>query len=279
MIRRKQALETRPQIIDLSEIGELQLMDYSADKLTIGAGVTLAELANSDLIGEHYPLLGQAAKAIATPVIRQSATVAGNLLVDNRCTYYDQSMSWRAALGSCLRDTGEICQVTGTGNKCFSRSVSDLAPALIALDATVTIRYADHSATLPLIDIYTADGIAPHQHLDGGIITNLTIVAKPAHTWFRKLRLRESVDFTSLTIAAAVAESKTTRLCVSGVSMAPILITGSMDKRPLEYWIRSALKLSQTVENDLMPLAYRRQMITVFLEDWWGELGAGLKGD
>jgi len=272
MIRRKQYLESRPHIIDLSQIGELRILDYAGGKLTIGAGVTLAALVRFDPIREHYPLIGQAARSIASPVIRQTATVGGNLLVDNRCTFYDQSKNWREAFGACLRDDGDICQVTGTGNKCFSRNVSDLAPALIVLAAELSIRHADDATTRPLIDIYTSDGIAPHQHLDGGIITALTINAKPAHTWFRKLRLRESVDFTSLTIAATVSDDKIARVCLGGVSMAPVVIEGSIIEQPLEYWIRQALKLSQTVDNDLMSIIYRRQMITVFLEDWWSDL-------
>lgn len=276
IIRRKQLLETRPHIIDLSGISELQTLDYSAGKLTIGAGVTLDALINSNHIQEHYPLIAQAAKSIASPIIRQTATVGGNLLVDNRCNFYDQSESWRDSLGSCLRDDGDICQVTGTGNKCFSRNVSDLAPALVVLGGEISIQFADTTTTIPLIDIYTSDGIAPHQHISGGIITGLTIEAKPAHSWFRKLRLRESVDFTSLTIAATVMDDNIGRVCLSGVSMAPVVIEASIKEQPLEFWIKQALKLCKTVDNDLMPRSYRRQMISVFIEDWWADVAKPL---
>jgi CO/xanthine dehydrogenase FAD-binding subunit len=184
--------------------------------------------------------------------------------------YYDQSEEWRTAMGACLRDRGDVCLVTGSKPNCYSRNVSDLAPALIALDAAVIIRSRQTSDTIPMIDLYNADGLHPHRHRDDdSIIVGVSISCNSVKSWFRKLRLRRSMDFTSLTVAATVDETDYARVCLNGVSMAPVLLQGRVSDLTLDALQRRARKACQTVENDLMPLKYRREMIGVYLEEWW----------
>ncbi len=272
---RKQKLLDHDHIIDLTGIGELQTIAF--DKaLSIGANVTLQKLATHAAIGDRYSIISEAARRIATPVIRYTATVGGNLLVSNRCSFYNQSSWWRDTIGSCLRDKGDICQVVGKGSKCYSRNISDLAPALIALGAKAVIATKVGEETYPLIDLYNPDGLDSLRHLDeGAILLRLEIPGQPAKAWFRKLRLRKSVDFTSLTVAASIAADGQLRICLNGVSMAPVMIEGRPESLSLGQIQSMARKAAQTVDNDMMPLGYRRQMMDVYLEQCWRAVNHG----
>lgn len=269
-IYRKQELARQRIIIDLSEVDDLRAIQTGKNGLNIGSMVTLDEIASSADIQTQFPMIGDAAKSVATPVVRKSATLGGNLLVQNRCTFYNQSKEWRDAIGSCLKDVGDICQVTGGKDNCFARNVSDTAPALIVLGASVTVQTSQSVAEVPLKEIYAADGLTPHLFMESdAILTHVNVRQKPERWWFRKLRLRRSVDFTSLTVAAAVAPDGTARVCLNGVSMAPVLVEQPLSSMTLEDLIRRVRKQCKTVDNDLMPLKYRREMIDVYLTDWW----------
>jgi len=269
----KQGLIAENSIIDLNEIAELKSIGFENGQLKMGSMATLGELARAKPVQDHFPLVRQAALSIATPVIRKTATVGGNLLVKNRCNFYNQSEDWRIAVGSCLRDQGDVCRVTGGKNKCFSRNVSDLAPALIALDATVILQNREQSFTVPLTELYQADGINNHNHLEkDAIITAISIPQKKHKWYFRKLRLRRSLDYSSLTVAAVLDNEDELRVCINAMSMAPVLISGSFADFTLEQLQKTAAKECKTVDNDLLPLKYRREMLIVFLEEVWKTL-------
>ncbi len=265
----------RPQtVIDLTGIKTLGKLKYSREKLELGALVTLDQIIRNNYIQINYPLLHQAASVVATPVIRKTATIGGNLLVKNRCTFYNQSKDWRNAIGSCLREEGDVCQVTGGKKACFSRNVSDTATALIALDARVFISLRGENVELPVKDLYRSDGIRFHRHpLNDGILTRIEISRKSSSWWFKKLRLRKSMDFMSLAVAVSVDEKGRARICLNGVSMSPVLIEGLLADMNLKDLMAEAGKMCKTVDNDLMPLKYRRQMIKVYLKLWWESLG------
>ena len=268
-IYRKQQLDTNEHIIDLSGIDELNSITIREGNLHLGAMTTLDEIISSSEIQTHYPLIAEAAKSVATPVLRKTATIGGNLLVKNRCSFYNQSQDWRNGVGSCLRDVGDICQVTGGKNDCYSRNVSDTAAALIALDAEITIMTLDGVTQKPLKDIYLPCGIKFHNLEEHSILTKISVPIEPKIWWYKKLRLRKTLDFTSLSIAATVDINKLARVCLNGVSMSPILIEENFDTLSLESLIKLARKNCKTVDNDLMPLKYRREMIDVYITELW----------
>ncbi|RME22619.1 MAG: hypothetical protein D6800_10820 [Candidatus Zixiibacteriota bacterium] len=272
LYRKKQLLPQRC-IIDISEIPQLRTITIDGDTLIIGSMVTLDELLNAPDIHAWCPLMTEAARSVATPVIRMTATVGGNLLVANRCTFYNQSRFWRESVGSCLRESGDTCLVTKGKDKCFSRNVSDLAPALIALGARVSITGPDGTRTLPLEQLYTGDGIRIHAHLDdAAILTEVRVTARPARWFYRKLRRRRSIDFTSLTVAAAADDEKQTRVCVNGMSMAPVLVEADLSDTTLEELQRRVRRACRTVDNDLLPLSYRREMRDQFIARLYREI-------
>lgn len=270
---RKQQLNMTPHIIDLSEIKELNTTTHDGKCLIIGSMVTLDELANSSVVKEFCQEIIEAAKLIATPVIRMTATVGGNLMVANRCNFYNQSKSWREAAGSCVRDVGDTCLAVGGGDKCFSRNVSDLAPLFIALNALIVVQNCSETKRLPLSDLYAPDGINFHTGPgDNGIIKSIVIGSKPKQVFYRKLRRRQSIDFSSLTVAAAVGENYTARICLNGISMSPILLEVDLSNYDLADIIARARRACKTVDNDFMPLKYRREMIDIYLTEFFQQV-------
>src|SRR5262249_40921024 len=130
--------------------------------VSIGAGVTLTRLVQA--VGARgapasLTALRQAAQQVATPPLRNMATIGGNLCLDTRCNYYDQNYEWRKAIDFCMKKDGKICWVATSSPKCLAVSSTDTAPALIALGATVTLRNADGARTIPVADLYRNDGI------------------------------------------------------------------------------------------------------------------------
>ncbi len=271
-IYRKQKLDTHDHIIDLSRLDELKSITVNEDNLHLGAMTTLDDIISSDIINSNYPLISEAAKSVATPVIRKTATIGGNLLVNNRCTFYNQSKEWRDSIGSCLKDIGDICQVTGGNKSCYARNVSDSAAALMALDAEIVLLTPSGSIQKSLTELYLPCGIKSHELDEHSILTGITVPIKTKKWWYRKLRLRKTLDFTSLTIAATMDSQEMVRICVNGVSMSPILIKETLKSLTLESLIKKIRKNCKTVDNDLMPLKYRREMINVYLKECWETL-------
>ena len=269
-IYRKHRLSLENGIIDLNEIPEMKTIRVSENLIEIGSMVTLDEIVSFGEVVERLPLLAEAAASVASPVIRKSATIGGNLLVGNRCTLYNQSKEWRNAIGSCLKESGDICQVTGDKNKCNARNVSDVAAALIALSAEITVRNQNDTDTFDLSELYLPDGIYPHRDLgDDGIIMNISVPVKSIRWFFRKLRQRQSIDFSSLTVAAVVSEDNHARVCINSVSMAPVLIEGNLSQFTEDEVQNRARRECKIVDNDMMALSYRREMIGVYLRQWW----------
>ena len=195
--------------------------------LSIGAGTTLADVASA-AVARPYGALLRAAAQVATPHIRNAATVGGNLCLDTRCTYYDQSLDWRQAIGFCMKLEGKVCWVAPGSPRCWAVSSTDLAPALIALSAEVELHSADGRRTLPLADLYRDDGIA---YLGKRADEVLTAVRLPDATGWRstywKLRRREAFDFPVLGVAAAV------KLAADGTVEAARLVFGAVASHPV----------------------------------------------
>jgi xanthine dehydrogenase YagS FAD-binding subunit len=274
-IRQRQGLVRQSVVIDLCDIADLHTIRAIDGGFEIGAMVTLAELAVSPEIHSWCNIIPEAAASIATPVIRMTATVGGNLLVANRCTYYNQPSSWRAGVGSCLRDLGDTCLATGSLDKCYSRGVSDLAPVFVALDASVVMHDQNGKRHHSLYDLYAPDGKQFHTNLgNDAILSGIILKTHPARYAYRKLRGRQSIDFSSLTGAGVVDDSGTSRICFNGVSPSPVrlsLPSGNLDTGVIQELARRA---SKTVDNDLIPLTYRRSMIDTLVGEILQELAS-----
>lgn len=155
MVNIRRGIVAPPVLIDMTGVTELRTIKADPRNLEIGASVTLSELSVHPDVIKHYPVLAQAAHAIAGPTHRNMGTVGGNLCLDTRCIYYNQSEWWRAANAHCLKTTGTMCHVAPKSRGvCFATFSGDLAPALLTLGAEVDIAGPEGRRTVPLASLY-----------------------------------------------------------------------------------------------------------------------------
>jgi 4-hydroxybenzoyl-CoA reductase subunit beta len=254
-------------LIDITGIEELKQVEKSDEYIKIGSLVKLYELKNHSIIKNEFPALIEAADSVGTPLIRNSATIGGNLLCENRCIYFNQSEWWRKSVGFCLKCSGDTCVVTGTDKACYSEFISDTAPVLISFDAKLEIVDSKGEKTVKLEDIYTGDGIKPINLSDTSIIKFVLIpLNKGYRTVFRKIRQRESLEFTSLTSAVSVDKKNNVRIALSGVDPMPVAVQGSITSNK-EDLIKMALSKARSVDNEMLTRKYRRDLIKVVLSE------------
>ncbi len=266
IVNKFQGNDVKKCLIDISGISELRQITSDKNMLRIGSLVKLDDLKKNVSVNENFAALLLAAHSAATPVLRKSATIGGNILCENRCIFYNQSEWWREAVGYCLKCDGDICIATGGTKACFSKFVSDTAPVLICYDAKVEIEDVDGRHVLKLEDIYTGDGLNPRKLSATAVIVSILLpLDKKYKCSFQKLRPRESADFTSLTTAVSVDEGGRVKIAVGGVDPKPIVVEGESIQQKDEL-IKYISKKSRIVDNDYYSRPYRKEMITVFLE-------------
>jgi len=205
MKRRHQEAET---VVSLMSIPGLDRIDSSQSDIRIGATATLANIVRDEIIRERFPAFAKAVASISSPPLRNMGTIGGNLCVDTRCTYYNQTEEWRRSIDYCLKEKGEICWVATKSPRCWAHTASDTAPVLCALGANVKLVSASGERELPLKEFYVDDGIdylskQPHE-----ILTEVTVPgssdASQCRSAFWKLRRRGSIDFATMSVATAV---------------------------------------------------------------------------
>jgi 4-hydroxybenzoyl-CoA reductase subunit beta len=192
-------------LVGLRGIRELAGITGSARAgLKIGAGATLTRVAAHPEVATHYPALARAAGVVSTPQLRNMGTLGGNVCVDTRCNYYNQSYEWRKAIGFCMKKDGDICLVAPGSSRCWAVSSSDTAPVLWALGARVRLVGASGERTVPIAALYRDDGIDYLAKRPEEIVTDIMLPA--AEGWrsiYLKLRRRGSFDFPVLGVAVA----------------------------------------------------------------------------
>ncbi|MDP1592552.1 MAG: FAD binding domain-containing protein [Prosthecobacter sp.] len=255
-----------PCLIDITAIQELKGVRTEGDRLRISALHRLEDLKYVETLQREFPMLIEAALHVGAPLLRKTATLGGNVLCENRCLFYNQSEWWREAVGHCLKCEGDICIATQGKKACFSELVSDTAPALIAMCAEIEVADTDGIRRMKLEDIYTGDGVRPRNLSPTAILTAILLpLRRGFRTSFRKLRERQSLDFTSLTTAVSVDSAQHLRIVLAGVDPRPVLVLGMAgDDRSM--LIRRAITGARTVDNDMYSRGYRRDMIQVFLD-------------
>jgi len=175
----------------------------------IGAGTTLSAVAAHTDVARRYPALATAAGLVSSPQLRNAGTLGGNVCVDTRCNYYNQSYEWRKAVGFCMKKDGDICLVAPGSDRCWAVSSSDTAPALWALGATARLVGPAGERTVPMSALYRDDGIEYLAKRPDEILTELAL--PPADGWgsiYLKLRRRGSFDFPVLGVAVALRRER-----------------------------------------------------------------------
>ena len=253
-------------LIDITGLAELKSVSIDDSHLKIGSLLRLDELQRFEMIGNNFPALVIAAKEVASPMLRKTATIGGNILCENRCSFYNQSEWWREAVGYCLKCEGDVCIATGGKKACFSKFVSDTVPVLISANAKLELCDIDGTTIVNLETIYTGDGIKPRNLRETAILKNVLLpLDNEYEIVFKKLRPREAVDFTSLTTAVSLDKKGNIRIVIGGADPMPVLVEGQA-KGNTEDYIKKALAKTRVVDNDYYSRKYRRDMMRVFLE-------------
>ncbi|MEI2695242.1 MAG: FAD binding domain-containing protein [Saprospiraceae bacterium] len=272
-VNKQQGNITSNCFVDITGIESLKSIKWKNDFLEIGSLVSLNELANSKEIITSFPALRMAAQSVATPVIRRTATIGGNILCENRCSYYNQSEWWRDAVGYCLKCNGDICIATGGMKNCFSKFVSDTAPVLIALKAKINLIDVQGERTIPVEKLYSGDGVNSLTIDKQTLLKSIDVPSLDAKVIFKKLRPRKALDFTSLTTAISLVNNKDLRMAIGGVDPKPVVLDGNIETDDLALLVKKAYKQARVVENDYYPRNYRKEMIKYFIEQSLDELG------
>jgi 4-hydroxybenzoyl-CoA reductase subunit beta len=225
MKRRQQVPRT---LMSLRLVEGLRQVQQSDSASRLGACLTLTDIAEDPRFRNGLTALSQAAALVATPHIRNMATLGGNLCLDTRCNYYDQNYEWRKAINFCLKKDGATCWVAPGSPKCVAVSSTDTAPALIALGARVRLVSRSNEREVALADLYNNDGINYSKRRPDEILAE--VLLDSLHGWkstYWKLRRRGSFDFPVLSVAAAA------RLSAQGVVEDARIVVGSVASRPL----------------------------------------------
>lgn len=243
----KQGLFEPEHVVSIRGIEELRGIsiqpDARGERLVIGAGMRLSEIAESLLVQRGAPALAEAAGLVGGPHHRAMGTLGGNVCLDTRCRYYNQTYFWRKALGFCLKKDGTVCHVVKGGAKCVAAASNDSAPALIALDAEISLLSSRGERLVPACDFYTADGIKNTVIEASEIVVRVAIpLVQGRKSTFEKLRRRGAIDFPLLSIAVRldtdVASPPESPAKILGASV----VVSSLGARPRR--IRAAAKVT-----------------------------------
>jgi xanthine dehydrogenase YagS FAD-binding subunit len=182
--------------------------------LRIGAGATMAEVAAHRTVVEQFPVVAEALLNSASPQVRNQATMGGNLLQRTRCPYFRDvayaACNKRVPGTGCAAVGGENRwhAVLGTSDQCIAAHASDVAVALVALDAAVELQGLSGRRTVPLDDFYRLPGDTPHIATvlqPGDVVTAITIPASAAARRSHYLKVRDRASFEFALVSAAVA--------------------------------------------------------------------------
>ena len=281
-------------LMSLSRVAELHQTKLDDSGSQLGACVTLSEIAADSRFRNGLTALAQAASFVATPQIRNMATLGGNLCLDTRCNYYDQNYEWRKAIGFCLKKDGDTCWVAPGSSKCMAVSSTDTAPALITLGARVRLVSRSGEREVPLAELYQNDGIHYIRRQPNELLTE--VLLDSLHGWkstYWKLRRRGSFDFPVLSAAAAAKFSRNgvvedARIVVGSVACLPLVAVDAsnfLKGRPLNQdsiaqAAALAARIAKPLDNADFDMTWRKRVTAEFVTYALRELrGDDMRGE
>ena len=306
----KHRLFTPAHVVSLNGIDAMRGIEAIDTTLRIGALEKLADVAVNALVRRHCIGLATAAGLVAGPQLRNMGTIGGNVCLDTRCTYYNQTEFWRSALGYCLKKDGDVCHVTKVGRKCVAAHSADTPPNLIALGATLTLVGPSGSREIAASDFFITDGIwntrrasdeilteiriplmGPASNGHGGVLDSVNDRLGPdtnglqRRSAYRKLRQRNSIDFPLLSVAVAgdFDENGTvTGLAgvVSALGARPRVLAGwdeiavgeRLGNEVIGALAERARAQCRPLDNIIVDTEWRRAMVPVYVRRALGDL-------
>jgi 4-hydroxybenzoyl-CoA reductase subunit beta len=275
----KQKLFEPEYVMDLRGIAAMRGIKPLADGgVELGALATLRDIERSEFLRQHYPVLTEAAATVASPVLRNMGTLGGNICLDTRCLWYNQSLTWRKGCGFCIKKDGDLCHVAPGGTKCWAAFSGDTPPALLCLHADIEIVSATGVRRIPLADFYTGLGDNYRKLQPNELVTRVFLPASSAdyRGVYRKLRVRGSIDYPLAGVAVVFKRSNghvsDARIGITAVNPAPLLVKGAgellqgkvIDDALAEAVGDLAARTAKPLTTSALTPEYRREMIRVF---------------
>ncbi len=275
----KHRLFTPGHLVGLKGIPGLDQVIEDGPVIRLGAMCSIAQLARDPVVQEHLPSLAAAASQIAGPQLREMGTLGGNLCLDTRCVYYNQTYFWRKALGFCLKKDGTVCHVVQGGQRCVAAASNDTAPVLMTLDAVVRVAGPSGMRDVPIAELYVPDGIVNTILGLDELVVEVRVPMPDGRViaGYQKLRVRASIDYPALTIAVAAKLDAADRVewiraVVSALGARPHLVGGLERFRERPFNSALAKEVALVAYRQCHPLTninvdtgWRREMITVFV--------------
>jgi 4-hydroxybenzoyl-CoA reductase subunit beta len=276
----KQRLFAPAYLMDIRGIEEINgIYEQQGQGIEIGALTRVSTIEDCEFIQRNYPVLREAVATIASPILRNMGTLGGNICLDTRCVWYNQSLQWRRSCGFCIKKDGDLCHVAPGGKRCWAVFSSDTPPALLCLDAEIEIAGPKGPRRLPLKDFYTNIGEA-RMKLDANEMLTRVFLPQASMGWkgsYRKLRLRGSIDYPLAGVAVAVKKNggpiEAARVAITAVNPAPLLVAGAehvlvgrqeIDETVAEMVGELAAKTAKPLTTSALTPEYRREIIKVY---------------
>ncbi len=240
-------------LISLQKISDYDyiLYDQATDTLKIGATTKLKTIINSDLIEKYFSGLIDAAKSVAMPQVRNVATIGGNICLDTRCLFFNQSYEWRRGIDKCYKFGGEKCNAVKGGKRCFAVFAADIPVILISVNAKVKImNELDEEVVIPLKEFYTEKGKKPNILKEGEFVKEIIIenISKKG-AFYKKFRLRQSIDFPACSVAFSFDKNS------NGKFKNPVAVLGAVDSGPVFVDLKKILEGKNFNDDEAIEIA------------------------
>jgi len=235
----------------------------------------------SEAVHEQASALVKAAAAVGARQLQNMGTIGGNLCLDTRCWYYNQTQVWRGGREACLKAGGEVCHMAKGSKRCYALYSGDIAAALLALDAKIRLVSVKGERILPLEDFFVDDGISPTVLQSDEMLSEVIVpgfVGTRRGTYL-KFRRREAIDFPIVGVGAVVAEEngvcRQARIGITGVNSAPLMAKDSQEvlngkkitKGLIMEAAEAAYKQAKPVSHMEVSAAYRKRLVCTMVAD------------
>lgn len=277
----KHEIETPELVVGLWRIDELRRLEDTGDELRIGALWSLHDLSQHPLIQKEFPSLVDALSQVAGPQLRRMGTIGGNVCLDTRCVYINQTHFWRQALGFCLKKDGSVCHVVAGGRNCVAAASNDSAPVLMSLGARLRLRGPQGVRELSVEEFYQQDGIFNQTRRRDELLTEIVVPKCRPGTIaaYKKLRTRAAIDFPELGVAVLAVlnragQAEHVDVCVTALASRPIRV-GKLEAiyRGRRFDAAVIGELAEAARSRCKPLkniatepTYRREMVRVYVK-------------
>ncbi len=293
LVRMKQRTATPRYLVNLRSISDYDgVADADGEGLRIGALTMLHTLTTSPAIRAQAPILAQAARRVASPQIRHLATLGGNLCLERRCWYYNQSAPWRQARPLCFRTGGDECHVVKGGDACYALFSADTVPALLALETKVKVVGPEGETVMPLKQLYPGPGLDTTTLAAGDILTEVRLPPLPAGACmaYCKQATRGAIDFPLINVAVVIVVDegccRQARIVVGAVCPFPVrareaetlLRERSLDEQIIHQAAQAAAAEVKPIPYIHRPPGEKRRLVAILVEETIREAWASSGG-